>query len=196
MENEYCSEKYENIKDPKKNEILENAYKMQNIFYTNSQKNFFFKKKQKLECAKVISENTNLDHLIHSTFFIIPNKNIIFFDYTIFKIYGNNDNYLKIVDYVLYLVNHCIQQYGNYEIHISLNTFSISALERYKPIIEMFSQKAIHCNLISKFCIYYSPSFIDTILRVLGSIIKEDILAKTIFYKKEDSDALIKHILQ
>lgn len=178
-----------------KKEIIENANKIQNNFYCANPKNSFFKKTQKIECAKTIANNMNLTQLIESTFYNIPNKNIIYFDYNIFKLYGNLDNYTQIVTHLFCLIDYCIGIHGSYEFHINLHLFSISALERYKKLIEMFAQQADNSIYLQKICIYNSPTFINTILRVLNSILKQDILDKAVFYKKEESTLLIKTLL-
>jgi len=191
MENTLVYENSE-TKSLEKKEIIENANKIQNDFYYANPKNIFFKKTQKIECAKTIANNLNLTQLIESTFYIIPNKNIIFFDYNIFKLYGNLDNYTQIVTHLFGLIDYCISIYHSYEFHINLHLFSISALERYKKLIEMFAQQADNSIYLQKICIYNSPTFINTILRVLNTILKQDILDKAFFYKKDESALLLK----
>jgi hypothetical protein len=191
MENTLVYENSE-TKSVEKKEIIENANKIQNNFYYANPKNIFFKKTQKNECAKTIANNMNLTQLIESTFYIIPNKNIIFFDYNIFKLYGNLDNYTQIVAHLFGLIDLCISIYHSYEFHINLHLFSISALERYKKLIEMFAQQADNSIYLQKICIYNSPTFINTILRVLNTILKQDILDKAFFYKKDESALLLK----
>jgi hypothetical protein len=59
--------------------------KLQNEFYNNSNKNLFFKNKQKLNCATNISSQCDLNTLCSNTFIIIPNSNKIFMDYDILQ---------------------------------------------------------------------------------------------------------------
>jgi len=197
MENTLVYENSE-TKNFDKTQVIENANKIQNDFYYANPKNSFFKNTQKNECAKTIAKNMDLKQLIESTFYIIPNKNIVYFDYNIFKLYGNIDNYDEIVTHLYNLINYCINEYSTYEFHINLHLFSVSALERYKKLIEMFAQKVENCNnkmYLQKICIYNSPTFINTIIRFLSSILNEDILNKINFYKKEESIVLLQTLL-
>jgi len=190
MENNYQTSNTENAI------VLENVQKIQNDFYTHFKKNNIFKKQQKIDCAKFISNNIDIEKMIQMTFFIIPNTNIIFFDYTVFKIYGNIDNYNTIIEHCLKITENCIQQYGNYEVDVNLSTFTISALERFKGIIELFSLKAIHLDLLTKFVIYNSPSFMNTALQFLNrnNFLNQGVLSKTVFYKKDESELLLKEL--
>jgi len=56
----------------------------------------------------------------------------------------------------------------------------------------MFAQQADNSIYLQKICIYNSPTFINTILRVLNTILKQDILDKAFFYKKDESALLLK----
>ena len=58
-------------------------------FYSNNKKNTFFKNKQKLEYAKTVSNNIDLEILLKSTFLTNDKINVILFQYPIFKNYAN-----------------------------------------------------------------------------------------------------------
>jgi hypothetical protein len=190
---------FENEKEEnqKKNNILEKAQKIQNDFYSTHQKKTIFKKTQKIECAKTISQTMNINELLDSTLYIIPNKNIIYFDYNIFKLFANFENYDQIINYFFLLKSQCVYKYFYYEFHINLHLFSISALERYKKFLEIFAerQQEDNSNVLLKICIYNSPSFIDTILKVLNTLINQEILNKAVFFKKEESAVLLNRLL-
>jgi hypothetical protein len=188
----------DDVENINKEEILENVHTLQDHFYSISKKNTIFKKQQKHDCAKIVCENINLEKIIQMTFFILPNTNIIYFDYTIFKLFGNNSNFDTIVDYCLQITKECIEKNGDYEVRINLSTISISALERYKNIIELFSLKAIHLDLLKKIVIYNSPSFINSALQFLNrnNFLNQGVLQKTVYHKKEESDSLIKALFQ
>ena len=80
--------------------------KLQNEFYNNSNKNFFFKNKQKLDCAQNIGNQYDLVTLLNNTFINIPNTNKIFMDYTIFKLFANPNNYDNIISYLYQLIKY------------------------------------------------------------------------------------------
>ena len=182
-----------------------NNYK--NDYYSNNRKGMIFKKTQKLDLAKNISNQFDLKTLITNSIFIIPNTNNIYLDYTILKLYIHPDNYNSLIDYIFYLQDDLIQQYKTYNIHINLDTFTISAAERYKSLIELYSKKCedlcvnksedeFYTNLVDKLCIYNTPNIIDTIITLLKPIIPPVINTKFHFETKQDSPKLIEKLLQ
>ena len=138
-------------------EILGKIDQLRNKYYSQNEKKFFFKKKQKLECANTIVQNFNIDTLIGSTVFVIPNTNHIYFNYPLFKTYAASSLYNSIIDHTLGIVNICIDTYGAFEMHVNLNTFSISAVERYHDAIRLFCDECLKNNKD-----YYKKNFSQT----------------------------------
>lgn len=167
----------------------------QDEFFSTVKKNLIFKSSQKNDCAKYVSKSFKEEDLINKTVFII-NDVKIFFDYGIFKIYATAETYPVILTRILSLVNNCIEKYGYYEFHIDLNTFSVSAAERYKKFIEQFVDACITSNTtysyyLSLFCIYNTPSSIELIKTIFNKFIPIDVKNKLVFYiKHESSDKL------
>ena len=110
--------------------LLDQMEQFKSDFLVREGKNSFFKKGQKLDCAKKMSQTFNLQDMIQKTVFIIPGTNKIMFDYTIFKLYACPDNYYKIVDYIITLYDWLLLQYPTFEANIILDSFTISAAER------------------------------------------------------------------
>ena len=180
--------------------ITEQIAKIQNEYYHENGKNTFFKKTQKLDCAEYISNQFDITLLIQQTMFIIPNTNIVFFDYTIFKQYANPNNYEIIVNNVLTLFTQCIDTYGSFEAHIQLSGFTISSTERYKSVIQSFCQKCLnsstkYCNLLTYMYIYNTPSMIDNITTFLKPFISPVVYGKIIKYNKTESPELLHNLL-
>jgi len=182
-----------------------NNYK--NDYYSNNRKGMIFKKTQKLDLAKNISKQFDLKTLITNSIFIIPNSNNIYLDYTILKLYIHPDNYNSLFDYILYLQDELILKYKTYNIHINLDTFTISAAERYKSLIELYVKKCeelsvnkpddeLYTSLVDKLCIYNTPHIIDTIIMLLKPVIPPIINTKFHFETKQDSPDLIKKLLE
>ena len=61
-------------------------------------KNTLFKKNQKIDCAKEMSQKFSLEDMIRRTIFNIPNTNRIVFDYNAYKLYAHPDNFDTIID--------------------------------------------------------------------------------------------------
>ena len=178
-----------------------------NEYYTNNRKGVFFKKLQKIDLAKNISNQFDLKTLITHSVYIIPNTNSIFLDYTILKLYMNADNYNSLIDYFLFLIDDIIKKYKTYNIHINLDTFTISAAERYKPILELYNKKCLdlsvnksinelYTTLIDNLYIYNTPTIIDTIINLFKSFITYDIITKIHYETKQTSPQLLEKLLE
>lgn len=139
--------------------------------------NFFSKSKQKTELAQHITHQFNLEQLLEKTVYNIPNTNIIVIDYTIFKLYASEDTYLRIINHIINIFDYCISKYGIYSVHINLDTFSTTAAQRHRHIIEMFNarfdttEENIYVKYVSELCIYYPPSVLEMIYNMLKNLL-------------------------
>lgn len=173
---------------------------LQKMYLDKEGKNTFFKKTQKMECAKNISSQFHIEDLLSRSFYIIPNTNKIYIDYTIIKLFANPDNYDIIIEYIMSLYDLCINHVDSFELHINLKGFTISAAERYKTAIQDFTQK---CNTSPmKYSqktkcmrVYNSPSMMETISLLLKPFFDPIILEKITLYSKEQSQPLIDQLL-
>ena len=102
---------------------------MKENYYSVNSKNSFFKKSQKLDCAKFISESIDLNTLIDKTVYAIPDKNIVFINYPVFKYYANPENYSQIIDHIINVFKYVIQYFGSYDVYINLSSFFLQLLE-------------------------------------------------------------------
>jgi hypothetical protein len=184
------------------NELLGQMSKFKEDYYSQNTKNTFFKKNQKLELAKQMSSSFDINLLLQKTGYIIPGTQHIYFDYTVFKLFANEDNYNLIVSYILNLFQICITNYGEYNVHVNLDTFTVSAAERYKNLITLFNESCIsnksveYSKSLKCWNIYYTPSVIDMITKVLKTIIEPDIIKKIIFISKHESDEKLQTLFE
>ena len=165
------------------------------------EKNLFFKKKQKLDFAKKMTEKFPLEEMIRSTIYIIPNTNKVMINYTVFKLYANDDIYQYIIQTILGIFDTILQSYTSYEVHIILDTFTITAAERYKSIIKSFFESCMNSenNYVDKLdnmYIYYTPTMIDMITKLLSPFIHPELTKRVIYYSKLESPALIDKLQQ
>jgi hypothetical protein len=175
--------------------------KFKGDFYQKQNKNIFFKKGQKMDCAKEISKLFSLEDMISKTIYIIPGTNKIIFVYPIFKLYATLENYEKIVQKVLDLYDEILLIHPTYEAHVLLDTFSISAAERYKEAIKLFCSKCMdsspkYTDLLTSMYIYYTPSMIDSISILLKPFINSVVRDRIILYNKSESESLWKQLTQ
>jgi hypothetical protein len=168
-------------------------------YYQKENKNIFFKKGQKLDCAKKISETFSLEDMLNATVYILPNTNKIVFNYPIFKLYANNDVYNIVIQKVITLYDILLTTYTTFEVHISLDTFTITAAERYKSIIQLFCEKCMNSQTsyiqhLQGMYVYYTPSMIESISTLLKPFIDASILHRITYYSKGDSKSLLEKL--
>jgi hypothetical protein len=181
------------------NDVIDKVEQLKRDFYAKQSKNTFFKTRQKMELAAAVSSSMNIEELIQRTVYIVKDTNKVFLDYIVFKTYAHPSNYDVIVRYILQLLSYCIEKFGNFEVHVNMDTFSVSACHRYKTVIETyinecmkqdtpFSEKLIFMRL------YNIPSIIDNIQKLLNPLIFEEVKKKIDFRDKNESPALLAHL--
>jgi len=152
--------------------------KLQKTYYEENGKNVIFKNTQKKQCAEYLTGQMDVSILLDKTVFIVPNKNCVFLDYTVFKLYAHEPMYETIVKHILTVISNCIDQYGCFETHINLKSFTISAAQRYVNVIKLFCNLCLQSNtryasLINKMVIYNTPSMIDVISKMFRPFIND-----------------------
>jgi hypothetical protein len=172
--------------------LIQEINKIQNDYYENVKKNIFFKKSQKIESAEHIINKIPLDELIQCSIYTIPNTNKLFFDYTIFKMYASPSNYNNIIHYMIMKVREVVHSYGNFEMHMNMKTFSVSATERYIDIIKLFCNECCINNemfiqSLLQMYIYNTPSGLNTITSIIMKILTPEIRSKITHYLKDES---------
>jgi len=176
--------------------LIDELNQMKEEFYSENGKNSFFKKKQKEECARKISAKYTIEQLAQATIYIIPDTNRVYFDYTIFKLFANPDNFAYLTEYIIYLFSVCIEQYGNFIVDFNLDTFTVSAAERYKNVVGAYcdacrSKDTDFVNLMVSMNLYNTPSVIDMIKVVLKPVADPNLYVKLKSYSKEESPAVL-----
>jgi len=180
--------------------LVEMMEKYQQEYYQSQGKNMFFKKSQKQDCAKGVSQAFPLEDMLQRTIFIIPGKNKLVFDYTVFKLYATSENYEAIIKRVIDLYDVLLSEYSNFEVHIVLEGFTISAAERYKSVIQLFCNKCMtaqtkYTTYITAMYLYYTPSMMESISALLKPFIDPDISQRIVMFSKVESPALFKQLL-
>ena len=172
--------------------FLQKISELQTDYYNQNAKNTFFKNNQKLKCAETVSKNIEMFELLNNCCIHIPNSNKIFFNYQVFKTFAQPENYEIIVNYIINLLINILHNYPNFEVHVSIQSFTVSAAHRYKPCILLFLQK---CNdnilefsdKLSVLNIYYSPSSLESIKSILLPLIQPIVKSKMTIFDKDTS---------
>lgn len=184
-------------------DISESMEKFKNKYYNEHSKNILFKKSQKLDCAIQLchSPEFHLETAIKNTIYILHDSNRVFFNYEIFKYYANPENYEIVVNYILSLILLCVSKFESFEFHININSFTMSAAERYEPAIRLFMNKCLANNtefskLLTKMIVYNTPIMMNDISRLLKPLIEPSVTSKIQFYTKSETPIEIQNIIQ
>ena len=173
-------------------QVLETMISLQNGFFTKNSKNQLFKKSQKFDCAKYITQHIDINSMIEEAVFILPGTKIIFIDYLIFKMFANEDVYDRIIDHIMNLFDYAIQYYQSFEVNLNLRTFTVSAAERYIPAIKQFCDRCLNSNtkytqLMTGFRILNTPAVMEMVVKVVKPFVERDVINKLTFLNKNDT---------
>jgi len=182
--------------------IVDTMTEFKEKYYNDNKKNIFFKKTQKIDCAKELTAlpNFNLEEAIKNTAYIFPETNKIFINYELFKLYAHCDNYEVFINYLMFLYKSCTDSYGKFEVHVNLNTFSVTSAERYKEAIIMFNNKCIETNSdysdnVIFMKIYNTPAVMDQIKIMLKPFIDKRVFEKIVLISKKDTPVLLEKLM-
>jgi len=171
-----------------------------NYYSEHGGKNVVFKKAQKFECAETVCSQIPLLVLMQKTFWIIPSRNQIYFEYPLFKMYAHPGNFMEITDYVINLCLQCKATYGTFSLHVNFDGFTISAAERYKQFVVWFNNVCEIRNhgfllVIEQMVIYNTSNTMDHISMVFLPLIPSEMKPKIQIIGKEESKELLERLL-
>lgn len=175
-------------------ELEREIEKAKTEFYSESGgKNTFFKKQQKYDCAKQVVNKISIDILLRQTCSIIDNTNCVHIDYPLLKTYASPEIFDTIADYIIMNFQQIKDTYGNLQVFLNFDGFTVSAAERYKKLIEVFCMKCFQRNtgfapVVLQFVVYNSPNVIDAIKHIVLPFMEENVKAKLCVVSKKDSD--------
>jgi hypothetical protein len=176
--------------------LVEQLEQYKNEYYSENTKNRVFKSKQKMDCAIKIAAQLSLEDLLSKTMYIIPNTKKVFIDYSIFKLYAHPGIYDKIINHIQGLFNICIANYGGFDSHVDLKSFSVSGAHRYKDIIDVFYRTALrngtlYYKKLDAMYVYNTPT---TITEIAKLFLNPDVLPRVKTFTKEESLDKIKEL--
>lgn len=176
--------------------FLNKLVELQNTYYSNNKKNIIFKEKQKQDCASSITQQLSLNELLDRSVFILPNSYKIYFDYNIFKTFAEPSVYNDILNHIMGLTVYCIKTYNTYEVHMDLNSFTVSAAQRHKTFIQLYNACCLKgdiqfSTILSSMHLYNVPSIIDSIATILNPFIEPTVKTKIFLHNKVESPSLL-----
>ena len=174
--------------------LLDEISNFEEKYYQENSKNVIFKKNQKIDLAKQVSNNFDINILLNNLCYIIKDTNKVVIDYNILKLFANEDNFDVILKYILFNFTEIIKKYNNFEVHMNLNSFTISAAERYKKLVELFCKLCLnnkdsydYAKLCTKFHIYNVSSTFEQIVTLFKPFVSPDVKEKVCILKKSES---------
>jgi hypothetical protein len=167
-------------------------------------KNSFFKNAQKKQMAKSVCQNlsaNDLQQVISMTIYRLPQTNRIYIDYPTFKLYANDDVYEMVVLHLLRIYDDCIHDFGSYFLHINLSGFTVSAADRYKNGVMIFSERCLKSDtkytfLLEKMQILNTPNSFESIIQFLKVFIPKEVSEKIETLNKQESLIVLENILK
>ena len=123
----------------------------------------------------MVNENSRL---FTQSCYIVSNSNHIFIDYPKFKHSIHSSLHNDYMAHVFYLIYECLTYYSSYEIHVNMQSFSITAAQRYKDVIYVFIQKLTNTpdlmNKLTKLCLYQTSKMMDGIIQLFSGFVSDD----------------------
>jgi hypothetical protein len=192
-----------NVKDERrqiKEPTCEDIMKVQSDFYSFQNKHVFFRKSQKQDCANYVVTQIPLDTLLKRTIMGISETNVIYMDYTVFKTYATSDNYVQIARCLLKYIQTTIETYGSFDLHMNLQSFSMSAAERYMEAIQLFCEECHkkdenYLDRMGNMYIYNTPNMVGMITTIIRKFTNDSIKEKLVCYSKEESAVKLRELL-
>ena len=174
--------------------LLNEISNFEEKYYQDNNKNTFFKKSQKIDLAKQVSNNFDINILLKNLCYSKKTTNQVVIDYNILKLFANEENFELILKYILNEFTNTINTFGDFEVHMNLNSFTISAAERYKKLVELFCKLCLnnketydYSKKCSKFYIYNVSNTFEQIVNLFKPFVSPDIKEKVSILKKSDS---------
>lgn len=184
-----------------KNDLLTRINNLRTEYSNENKKGLFSTKQYKFDCANTVLKTFNLDTLLSSMLMILPNSYHLFFDYTVFKTFATPELCNTIIQYAVSKIGDCYKKYGTYEMHVNLHSFSVSAFQRYKPMIEAYSNELnlnypeFHEN-VKAMHVYNVPISIETISQLMSPFFTSSVKDRVILYDKESSKKPFQTIME
>ena len=184
--------------------LLNEISNFEEKYYQDNSKNTFFKKSQKMDLAKQVSNNFDINVLLQNLCYMKKSTNQVVIDYNILKLFANDENFKTIIIHILKVFTDTINIFGNFEVHMNLNTFTISAAERYKKLVELFCKLCLnnketydYAKVCNKFHIYNVSNTFEQIVNLFKPFVSPDIKEKvSVLKKSESSDNLWNSLIE
>lgn len=163
-------------------ELKERIINIHDQFYTENKKNSIFTTEQKRNCREKIIENISQKEIMDAIVYIVPDTNIIMFDYNIFKKTINPGEYDELIEHIFNIYNDMLSKYSQVEIYADLKGLTITSAEKNFSLLGKMYEKIGNPNYfqqIQKLHIFNCPSCMNNptvFFRFIDPALKESIV--------------------
>ena len=164
--------------------LEEKLFQFREKYYKENKKATLFKNSQKLACAEEITNTFSVNELLNRGVYSEHNK--IFVDYPLIKTFVNPTIYSNILQHVEYLTGVILSQYEYFEIHLNIQSFTMTAAQRYNELIKEFCNIYLNSQYEEKLKHIYimnPPNIISILQTMFHPFISESAKDKVIILK-------------
>lgn len=152
------------------------AFKQQ--YYSKENKSLFSSSSsKKFKCAQEVVNEFDLHELMRESIFIVEDTCKIYVDYPHVKSFVNPNNYDDVRQHVFTLSESILQSHPNFELHINLKSFTVTAAQRYKDLITIFCNQYLNVSKesdkLSFLYIYNTPKMVQVIQNMFSPFISQ-----------------------
>jgi hypothetical protein len=165
--------------------LAEAIAQIQEDFYNDSGgKKGIFKKQQKFDCAAQVGSQLSLELLLRHTCWVMPNATeSVYINYPILKTFATPDLFEVIVNHIIAVCNYVKGRHAQLVIWLNLDGFTVSAVDRYRGLISLFSEKCLAQNtqfslVLQELRILNAPTAIEHIRTAVKTLIISEIHSK------------------
>jgi hypothetical protein len=157
-------------------------------YYSEHSKSFIFKQKQKNDCACAITNKIPAEELLQQTIYIGRDAhgretNEIFVNYVLFKTFATPALFDQTIDYIMTKIGSCLNTFGSFVMNVNMQSFSATALQKYKPIIENFCKRCLNDDVqystnLQALRIYNAPTVMTTVFKMFAGFVDPSVWSK------------------
>jgi len=146
-----------------------------------------------------VCKNYNIMELLNDTVYIVKNKNILFIDYQVFKMYMVKDIYNLIIQHFIEKLTTLLKSYSTFEVHVNLKGLTVSSLQKYSGIFTLFydtcnRENIVFSQFITKCCLYNISNSIDTISKIIKQFVDDSVKKTVVFYNERETENILNSI--
>lgn len=163
-------------------EFVSRAESIGSTYYGENRKNVLFnRKRQKDEVAALVTKELSVERCIQEAVYHErdSDEGRIAINFPNLKRIAHPDIYVDICKHGISLVDRCIEKHGTYSVSVNLAGLTVSGMDRFRVLIEMFfslvpAEDVSFAQCIRSVVVYNAPSFFDSVHQIVRRFISSD----------------------